>query len=79
DCETSQGPAFVYTPLVSRERIQRSRLRSLMDQLYDGAAGPLILQLVRDEGLTPDEVAELQALIKSLDQPAVGRKKKGGK
>ncbi len=79
DCDTSQGPAYVYTPIVSRERIQRSRLRALMDQLYGGAAGPLILQLVRDEGLTSDEVAELQTLIDALDRAAGSRKPKGGK
>ena len=34
------GMAYVYRPTVSRTRITRSRLKSLIEQLYDGAAGP---------------------------------------
>src|SRR5947207_7754949 len=38
--------AFKYAPRVSREKISRSRLHRLVEQLYDGAAGPLVLQLL---------------------------------
>ncbi len=61
------GLAFVYRSKVSRERISRSRLSSLLTQLYDGAAGPLVLQLIRTERLKPDEIEELQKLIEELD------------
>jgi predicted transcriptional regulator len=66
--------AYVYRARVTRERITRSRLRTLVHQLYDGAAGPLVLQLIRSETLTPQEVQELQTLIEQLD--ARGRKPK---
>jgi predicted transcriptional regulator len=59
--------AYVYRARISRERISRSRLRSLLEQLYDGAAGPLVLQLVKSERLTPDEISQLQQLIERLD------------
>lgn len=59
--------AYVYRTVVSRERVTRSRLSSLLEQLYDGAAGPLVLQLVRTQRLTPDEIDELQKLIERLD------------
>ncbi|MCG3131600.1 MAG: Methicillin resistance regulatory protein MecI [Phycisphaerae bacterium] len=59
--------AYVYRARVSRERMSRSRLRVLAHQLYDGSAGPLVLQLVRSERLTPQELAELQTLIERLD------------
>ncbi|MHC4064425.1 MAG: BlaI/MecI/CopY family transcriptional regulator, partial [Planctomycetota bacterium] len=55
--------AYVYRPTVTRERFSRSRLRKMLDQLYDGAAGPLVLQLVRTQKLSPQEIEELQALI----------------
>lgn len=61
------GLAYVYKPTVSRERISRSRLRSLVEQLYDGAAGPLVLQLIRTQRFSPGEIAELQELIRQLD------------
>jgi predicted transcriptional regulator len=66
--------AFVYTPLISREQISRSRLRKLLEQCYDGAAGPLILHLVRSEALQPEEIAELQKLIDRLDPNRKKRK-----
>jgi predicted transcriptional regulator len=59
--------AFVYRARISRERISRSRLRTLLDQLYDGAAGPLVLQLVRTKRLTSEEIEELHELIERLD------------
>jgi len=62
--------AHVFRARVSRERVTRSRLKTLLTQLYDGAAGPLVLQLMRTERLTPDEIEELQKLIERLDTPA---------
>jgi len=59
--------AHVFRARVTRERVTQSRLNALVKQLYDGAVGPLVLQLVRDEGLTPVEVEELQKLIDRLD------------
>lgn len=59
--------AFKYAPRISREKISRSRLRSLVDQLYDGAPGPLVLQLLQSGKLTADEIDQLQKLIERLD------------
>lgn len=61
------GMAYVYRPAVTRARITKSRLRSLIEQLYDGDAAPLVLQLMREQKFTADELAELQSLIERLD------------
>jgi len=61
--------AHVFRARVTRERVTRSRLKTLVTQLYDGAAGPLVLQLVRTERLTPQELGQLQTLIERLDEP----------
>ena len=61
------GLAYVYRPAVSRDQVRRSRLDTLLGQLYDGAAAPLVLDLVRSERLSADEVRELQRLIDELD------------
>jgi predicted transcriptional regulator len=69
--------AYVYRPAVTRAKVTKSRLRSLIEQLYDGDAKPLVLQLMRDEKFTTDEIAELQMLIDQLDttrkRPASGK------
>lgn len=61
------GAAYTYSAAITREQISRSRLKKLVEQLYDGAAGALVLQLLRTERLAPGEIAELQKLIESLD------------
>ncbi len=62
--------AHVFRAKVSRDRVTRSRLKTLLTQLYDGAAGPLVLQLLRTERLRPEEIEELQNLIERLDTSA---------
>ena len=62
--------AHVFRARVTRDRVTRTRLKNLMSQLYDGAAGPLVLQLVRTERLTPDELDQLHKLIERLDAGA---------
>jgi predicted transcriptional regulator len=59
--------AYVYRARVTRERVTRSRLKALLEQLYDGAAGEMALQLIRDERFTPEEVSALHKLIDELD------------
>ncbi len=66
------GLAYVYRPKVSQERISRSRLSDILETFYGGAAGSLVLQLVREEKLSAGEIAELQRLIDQLD--AKGRR-----
>ena len=67
--------AHVFRARITRERVSRSRLRTLLDQLYDGAAGPLVLQLIRDERLSADDLTELQTLIDQLDTNKTKRKR----
>ena len=59
--------AYVYRPLVSRQKVTTTRLRAVIEQLYDGAAAPMVLQLMREEKFSGDEIAALQNLIDQLD------------
>lgn len=61
------GLAFVYRAKLSRDRVTKTRLKTLVSQLYDGAVGPLVLQLLRTERLTPQEIEQLHELIDRLD------------
>ena len=66
------GLAYVYRPKLSRAKVTKSRLRSLVEELYDGAAGPLVLQLMREheQKLSTAEITELQKLINQMDAKA---------
>src|ERR1043165_103487 len=35
------GQAYAYRARISRESVTKSRVRALMEQLFDGAAGPM--------------------------------------
>lgn len=59
--------AYVYKARVSRDNVTRSRVRALVEQLYDGAAGPMVLQLIANEQLTSDDIARLRKLVDKLD------------
>src|SRR5262245_42103104 len=52
--------AYVYRAKVTRDSVTRSRVRSLMEQLYDGAPGPMVLQLIEDGRFTAEEIAQLR-------------------
>lgn len=64
-----KGMAYVYRAKVSRDRVTRSRVRDLLEQLYDGAAGPVVMHLVKNEKLTADDITRLRRLIDELDTP----------
>lgn len=62
-----EDTAYVYRSKVTRESVTRSRVRALLEQLYDGAAGPMVLQLIENERLSTEELAKLRKLIDDLD------------
>lgn len=59
--------AYVYRAAVTRNKVTRSRLKTVIEQLYDGAAGSMVLQLVKNERLSAEDIAALQDLIDRLD------------
>ncbi len=59
--------AYVYRAKISRQSVSASRIRTLVDQLYDGAAAPMLLQLIENEKFSADEIAQLRKLIDDLD------------
>ncbi|CAG1008521.1 Penicillinase repressor [Phycisphaerales bacterium] len=62
--------AYVYRARISRQSVTASRIKTLVDQLYDGAAAPVLLHLIEHERFTPQEIAQLRKLIQDLDSRA---------
>jgi BlaI family penicillinase repressor len=62
--EAKQGNTSVYDPLVSQRKARISAFRSLLDQAFDGAMGPLVHFLVEEKQLTPKQQAELVELLR---------------
>lgn len=50
----------VYRPCVPREDVQRKAARSLLDRFFGGAADALVLRLLDDDELTPQQLERLK-------------------
>ena len=61
--EVKQGNTSVYEPLVSQQKARLSAFRSLLDQAFDGAVGPLVHFLAEEKQLTAREKAELKKIL----------------
>jgi predicted transcriptional regulator len=59
--------AYVFRAKLSQERVRKSRLKSLVRDLYDGTPAALALHLIQSERFSPEEIAELRKLIDRLD------------
>jgi predicted transcriptional regulator len=51
--------AFVYRPTKPEATVVRSMVREFVDRLFDGAAEPLVVHLVKDRHLTRKELEDL--------------------
>lgn len=60
------GRRFLYRPIVSRDAYAGDAARSLADQLFGGRAAPLVAHLAEGGGLAPDDIRDLEALVKEL-------------
>ncbi len=63
--EVKQGNTSVYEPLVSQQKARLSAFRSLLDQAFDGAVGPLVHFLAEEEQLTAKEKDELRRILEN--------------
>jgi predicted transcriptional regulator len=62
--------AFVYTPAIAEQEVRRKRLDSLVDKLYEGEPGLLVLHLLQQHRLAPEHAKEVRALLEQLDADA---------
>lgn len=56
----TKGKAFVFRPAVARDQVERSVIGSVLRRFFDGSAEELVLRLIEDEQLTPEQLDELR-------------------
>jgi BlaI family transcriptional regulator, penicillinase repressor len=68
----AEGRAYRYYPLVAPEEAGGSALSRILDKIYHGSAELLVAQLVRNRGLSRQEVSRLRGLLDEevADHPA---------
>ena len=60
------GRRFLYSPLVSRKDYASKQARTLSNRLFGGRAAPLVAHLAESGGLTDEDIADLEAIIREL-------------
>jgi len=66
---------FVYAPAFRRESVLRDRLRDFVRDVFDGQASSVVLHLVDDATLSPDELRAIERRIADAEQPAAAAPK----
>jgi predicted transcriptional regulator len=61
-----QGRAFVYRPSVQENEASRSEVRNVLDRFFGSSREKLMLSLLGDEEISPDELARLQEFIRNV-------------
>ena len=62
------GKRYLYSPAIERSSYVGTESRRLVDRLFGGRAAPLFAQLAEAEALTPQDITEIEALLKELRQ-----------
>ncbi|AGH50250.1 MULTISPECIES: BlaI/MecI/CopY family transcriptional regulator [Sphingomonadales] len=60
------GRRYLYRPLVARADYAARESRKLIDRLFGGRAAPLVAHLAEQDQLSPQDIAEIEALLKAL-------------
>jgi BlaI family penicillinase repressor len=64
----SAGRAYVYEPAQGKGQTLSSMLDEFVERVFDGAAEPLVLSLVRDRKLSKRELEEIARLIEDAPE-----------
>jgi predicted transcriptional regulator len=58
--------AFVYRPVISTQEVRQKRVSNLVDKLYQGEPGLLVLHLLKAHPLDADQAREVRALLEEM-------------
>ena len=65
-----KGRAFVYQPVVGKHEARQGALRHLMQRFFENSPRLLLLNLIENESIDPEELEQLKKLIDSSDENA---------
>jgi BlaI family penicillinase repressor len=63
-----EGKSNVYEPLKTREQCIRAEGESFLNRVFRGAFGPMLLHFVEQAELSPEEIRELERVLKKKKQ-----------
>ena len=60
------GRRYLYKPAIRREDYVAEESGRLIDRMFGGSVSPLVAQLAARDRLTPQDISEIEALLKAL-------------
>jgi BlaI family transcriptional regulator, penicillinase repressor len=70
-----RGKAYVYRAAVERQKAQRQALQGVLKRFFAGSAEALLLRLIEDERITPEQFENLR---RSARPAGAGRRRRKG-
>ncbi len=70
-----RGKVYIHRALVGRQKAQKLAVRTMLTRFFAGSAEDLVLRLIEDEQLSPEQLDELR---RSPSAPAVPKRRKKG-
>lgn len=67
--------AFVYKPVISNQEVRQKRVNNLVDKLYQGEPGLLVLHLLKSHPLDPRQAKEVRNLLEEMSGDKASKKK----
>jgi BlaI family penicillinase repressor len=64
----AEGRAYVYEAAEAKGAVQSSMVAEFVERVFDGAAEPLVLSLVRDRKLSKKDLAEIARMIEETPE-----------
>ena len=58
--------AFVYRPVISTQEVRQKRVANLVDKLYQGEPGLLVLHLLKSHPLDASQAKEVRAVLDQM-------------
>lgn len=62
----AEGRRFLYSPKIGRDSVAADQGGRLVDRLFGGRLSPLVAQLAASRDLSEEDIAELEALVRTL-------------
>jgi predicted transcriptional regulator len=67
--------AFVYRPVISNQEVRQKRVSNLVDKLYQGEPGLLVLHLLKSHPLDPRQAKEVRSLLEEMTGEKSGKRR----
>ena len=58
----------VFRPAVARDRTQKGMLQDLVQKVYNGSVGSLVMQALSSRKSSPEELAEIRRILDELEE-----------